>query len=261
MQMCCKYRTNFINATVLQKIILLLFLTLVWSSCNRDADDVPPLITVFSVNSVDTLATAIAGNTTSIAIGFTDNDQLQQYRLSLFDDFGSLNISGASNYSHTEVTNVSGGTVNQTVDLVIPSTANSGPYWVTLTVVDASGNAAAELAIDLWMTNSNQAAINLANFTSPVNVTDTIWFAGTVDDDDLDQVNLKITDVADVSYYNHTFDYSDSTVTTWNFNTMTSDSVFAVTNSTYVSGTYNVTITALDHDGNYTELVQQLIVN
>jgi hypothetical protein len=262
MQMSCKYRQFLINATMLQKTIVLFCLALLWGSCNRDTDEENPSITTFTVNGVDTLATAAAGSTVTVEVGFLDNDALQQYRLTVSDYFSSLNISGASStYSYTDVVNISGTAINETVQLAVPSTANSGPYWVALTVIDAAGNDADELYIDLTLTNASQSVVNLNSYSTPVNINDTVWFAGTVTDDDLDQINLQITDAANVSYYNHTFDYADSTVTSWDFNTMTADAVWAIPNSTYVAGTYQITITVLDNDGNFTIREENLIVN
>jgi len=228
------------------------------------SDDTDTKITSFLIEG-DTIYTAAVPTTVNFSYSASDNGGLGEFRFDISDDFSGLELaSGGSNYMFSFTGSLSGSTASTGLTLDIFDSATAGPYKVTFDVIDAIGNSAEQAEVDLILTNPVMSVITLLSYTDTLSPDDTLFLTGTIDDLDLlgiEGINITLIDPSNVNYYTVNYDYSDTTVTTWDFNTIELDSFWIIVGSGAALGKYTLHIEGKDTEANFDVLEHEITVN
>jgi len=133
-------------------LLLLAVTTALFPSCKKDenrvVDTTAPTITITYPSNE---AQYKAGDTLKIVGLVNDNENLANLKIDIHEGDGHSHKSAARgtewNYNHTIA--LSGTSYNLNHSVLIPATADSAEYHVIINALDASGNAAEFVEIDI----------------------------------------------------------------------------------------------------------------
>ncbi len=154
-------------------------------ACSKDTDDkVRPQIDLMELNGTE----FAPGDLLEISVTVSDNEALNQIRLRLQDDFSKA--FGA--WGFVTIDPVSGTQASKTFSYLVPDSALSGTYSLSLQVADLEGNGSKDSLVNIFI-NQPGLSPTLVNFnTVPplnggtlfINSGDSISFSGTAMDDE-----------------------------------------------------------------------------
>lgn len=141
--------------------------TLLFTACNDDDTDptvetTPPTIALTGGTSTE--MSVSTGSTLTLNATIADNTDLSQVRVEIHDAFDGHShgkTAAATPFVWDTVITVSGSnTYNLALAIAIPADAATGPYDVILEALDAAGNAAEFVEIDLTVTGTSAPGIS-----------------------------------------------------------------------------------------------------
>ncbi|HRK28180.1 MAG TPA: DUF4625 domain-containing protein [Chitinophagales bacterium] len=245
-------------------LVSLLAMSMFTVSCTKDQDTEAPQIAEFKINNATEEVVVAAGTAMNIALTFTDNEALQEWKLDIhdaFDGHGHGKTQANARFSLQQTFAISGATAQTTQAVNIPANAAAGPYHCIIRVLDAKGNESEFAEIDFIITNAGQPVMNITSpdLNAEVEVTkgNPLLITGSITDDtDLVTVFIELGEeeedhdhgkTQDAPIYSMEWELTGSADTDWNFN----NAQILIPAST-ATGHYRLLITALDNDDNLT---------
>jgi hypothetical protein len=123
-------------------------------SCEKERhDNSKPFINILSPKALE-LVHILSGEELKLELFFKDNKELSQFKVSIKNDFENTlqpdkMISSANDFSTILVKKLSGSEVQESINIKIDELAMSGIYSVTVNCVDASGNQAESVNLNI----------------------------------------------------------------------------------------------------------------
>ncbi|QQS30203.1 MAG: DUF4625 domain-containing protein [Sphingobacteriales bacterium] len=243
-------------------LVLLGILSIVAVSCTKDQDTEAPEISGSKINGLDENIEIGAGTEMVITATFTDNEGLQQFKIDIHDAFDGHAHGKTEDYtmfSYQQVYSISGTMAQETQSIAVPENATAGPYHCVLTAIDAKGNESDFVELDLILTNTGQAMIEVVSpdFSQEMEAVkgEVLTLTGTItDNDDLVSVKIELGEEEEHGHgkttesepiYEMTFELPGNNDTTWDMN-----NAQILIPSNAASGHYILTMSAIDSDGN-----------
>lgn len=233
----------------------------------ENPDTAKPTIDAFTINGADHEVEVAAGDTAVLQLSFSDNENLQTYKVDIHDGFdghGHGKVNSFQKFSYQQTFSIAGKNALESRDVAIPEDAAAGPYHCTVRVLDEAGNEGDLAEIDLLIKNGGQAQVNI---TSPdfsdevvVNTGNQLTLEGTVTDDvDIDEIFVTLAPEGDdhgkraqeSPLYEQDFDLPGSSDQTWNFSALNNSHPVNIP-ANAETGHYVLNVVVLDSDGNMT---------
>jgi hypothetical protein len=127
-------------------ILSIVSLLVISTSCNKP-DKTRPVI---EAHTPENNSSFVQGGEIIVSATFTDDKELQQYKINIHSDYDSHSHSTLSAYWNEDfIGDLSGNNQTITRTLSIPEDATPGPYHLMLYCVDAAGNEARAVSIDV----------------------------------------------------------------------------------------------------------------
>lgn len=246
-------------------------LAVLLGACKKE-DTVAPVIDAFTVNGQAEEVSAQAGSSLSFAGTLSDNENLKQFKIDVhdvFDGHSHNKVQANTPFTLATIKDIEGTTYTLSEIANIPAGAAAGPYDILLQVVDEVGNEGAFKEVELTITRLDQASITVTSHDlsvdNSVNRGARLTLAGMVMDDvDLVEVKVSLVESADghshktgsgAILYSHDFDLTGSADTQWDLAEIENQGFPIDIASTAEAGHYELTLVAIDSDGNYTVVV------
>lgn len=235
-----------------------------FSSCKEkeNNDVIAPSLKTVTINNQVRDISVNPGDQMKVVIAANDNIKLSELKLSIHDAFdGHGHNKKNVAWQYSQVIPVSGTSSTKEVLLDVPEDAASGPYHLTVLVLDAAGNQGKLVERLFNITGEGQPVISVTepDFTNGFTVAagDSIILRGTVTDDlDLAHVEVFVlregAGTGEAPIYEENFILPGIDDTEFNFSELDTlnKKIFIPSNAT--PGEYEILIKAKDSDGNYT---------
>ena len=228
-----------------------------------------PVVESATVNGSATFVMAVPGDTLFFDLTFSDDQELQKYRIQVIEDF--IAPANVAPFDTSVVETLAATTeVTTNAQLVIPNDVDAGDFQIQIEVLDHTGNLSDPMVIDMNIAVVGQPSINVTvpnlGVDLVANIGDTLLTSGTISDDEaLAQVDVRIfqnTSTGPNTLYLSTYTYQPADlVTVWSLDTLELDSVPLNIPTTSSAGTYELVISAFDTLGNYSAGKANVIVN
>ncbi|MFN3343780.1 MAG: DUF4625 domain-containing protein [Flavobacteriales bacterium] len=253
------------NKIIKRSAYFLFAASILFAACKKeDPDTIKPTIGTVRINGVTGEVTASAGSTLSFSINVNDNKALKQVKIDIHDAFDGHGHTPNVPWSSQTIYNVDGASKNITPTLTIPSNAASGPYHVIIYCIDAEGNEAQFVEIELTITQNGQPVFNISapDMTAEIDLApgDTLHITGLVEDDvDLTEIHIMVeNEDTEVVVYDEEFTLPGATDTQFNFSQLATQNKYIIIPSSGGHAHYHITIKAVDNDENHTIIEQHI---
>lgn len=243
-------------------MILLVVALVTFVSCQDplEVDREEPRITSISVNGVTDQLTQNAGDTIYFIMAFSDNVELQKYRIQVRSDFNSL--IGIEPFDYDTVVPLDGMDATDIHNVGIPVDALSGDFLITVEVMDQTSNVSNAHIMPLSLLASGMPSISLSqpNINNQIIASpgDTIPMTGSISDNEaLQEIRINLTQESQagtITLYNQIWTYDPLVYNFWSMDTLATDSVPFSIPTTAVTGTYLMEVAAFDTTGNYSSV-------
>ena len=192
------------------------------------------------VGSQDTVA--VAGTDFNLIMNFSDNSNLNSYRVEISGHPLNSNINA---FNYVNVGELSGVSKKVIETILIPEFAIAGEYTISVVCIDDEGNASEVASIDLDLFSYDQPFIILQSITPAFAMPgDSISFVFSVDaNSSITSIKYSVTEP--ITLINKTINFTDTSLS----NVTITDGIRL--DSNVALGIYNLNLVAVDSSGHY----------